>query len=117
MDFKIREEQKNDSITYKLGWSISITFRFSVGLQTPDDLSRSRLGFIEKMDEMDTQETDKNQAKNDKTKHKLEKIYKTKSFEAKSQKSKPEVNKINPGKVKVNLKNVKVNPNKAEAEK
>nr|GEW06149.1 copia protein [Tanacetum cinerariifolium] len=29
--------------------SISITFRFSVGLQTPDDLSRSRLGFIEKM--------------------------------------------------------------------
>nr|GEX37963.1 hypothetical protein [Tanacetum cinerariifolium] len=31
------------------GWSISITFQFSVGLQTPDDLSRSRLGFIEKM--------------------------------------------------------------------
>nr|GFA99371.1 hypothetical protein [Tanacetum cinerariifolium] len=31
------------------GWSISITFRFSVGLQTPDDLSRSRLRFIEKM--------------------------------------------------------------------
>nr|GEY71737.1 reverse transcriptase domain-containing protein [Tanacetum cinerariifolium] len=31
------------------GWSISISFRFSVGLQTPDDLSRSRLGFIEKM--------------------------------------------------------------------
>nr|GEX38373.1 reverse transcriptase domain-containing protein [Tanacetum cinerariifolium] len=35
------------------GWSISITFRFSVGLQTPDDLSRSRLGFIEKMAYMD----------------------------------------------------------------
>nr|GEV86495.1 hypothetical protein [Tanacetum cinerariifolium] len=32
-----------------IGWSISITFRFSVGLQTSDDLSRSRLGFIEKM--------------------------------------------------------------------
>nr|GEW41797.1 reverse transcriptase domain-containing protein [Tanacetum cinerariifolium] len=32
------------------GWSISITFWFSVGLQTPDDLSQSRLGFIEKMD-------------------------------------------------------------------
>nr|GEX82336.1 retrovirus-related Pol polyprotein from transposon 17.6 [Tanacetum cinerariifolium] len=32
------------------GWSISITFRFSVGLQTPDDLSRSRLGFNEKID-------------------------------------------------------------------
>nr|GEZ27271.1 hypothetical protein [Tanacetum cinerariifolium] len=32
------------------GWSILITFRFSVGLQTPDDLSRSRLGFIKKMD-------------------------------------------------------------------
>nr|GEX82674.1 hypothetical protein [Tanacetum cinerariifolium] len=31
------------------GWSILITFRFSVGFQTPDDLSRSRLGFIEKM--------------------------------------------------------------------
>nr|GEX04694.1 hypothetical protein [Tanacetum cinerariifolium] len=31
------------------GWSISITFRFSVGFQTPDDLSLSRLGFIEKM--------------------------------------------------------------------
>nr|GFA91434.1 hypothetical protein [Tanacetum cinerariifolium] len=31
------------------GWSISFTFRFSVGLQTPDDQSRSRLGFIEKM--------------------------------------------------------------------
>nr|GEU87750.1 reverse transcriptase domain-containing protein [Tanacetum cinerariifolium] len=31
------------------GWSISITFWFSMGLQTPDDLSRSRLGFIEKM--------------------------------------------------------------------
>nr|GEV05629.1 hypothetical protein [Tanacetum cinerariifolium] len=31
------------------GWSISITFRFFVGIQTPDDLSRSRLGFIEKM--------------------------------------------------------------------
>nr|GEV43912.1 reverse transcriptase domain-containing protein [Tanacetum cinerariifolium] len=31
------------------GWSIPITFQFSVGLQTPDDLSRSRLGFIEKM--------------------------------------------------------------------
>nr|GEZ04659.1 hypothetical protein [Tanacetum cinerariifolium] len=26
-----------------IGWSISITFQFSVGLQTPDDLSRSRL--------------------------------------------------------------------------
>nr|GEV12303.1 hypothetical protein [Tanacetum cinerariifolium] len=32
-----------------IGWNISITSRFSVGLQTPDDLSRSRLGFIEKM--------------------------------------------------------------------
>nr|GEW31921.1 reverse transcriptase domain-containing protein [Tanacetum cinerariifolium] len=31
------------------GWSISITFRFSVGLQTPDDLSQSWLGFIEKI--------------------------------------------------------------------
>nr|GFA04960.1 hypothetical protein [Tanacetum cinerariifolium] len=31
------------------GWSISITFWFSVGLQTPDDLSQSRLVFIEKI--------------------------------------------------------------------
>nr|GEY03360.1 reverse transcriptase domain-containing protein [Tanacetum cinerariifolium] len=35
------------------GWSISITFRFSVRLQTPDDLSRSRLGFIKKWAYMD----------------------------------------------------------------
>nr|GEV05474.1 hypothetical protein [Tanacetum cinerariifolium] len=39
------------------GWSISITFRFSVGLQTPDDLSRSRLGFIEKMGNKTRQKT------------------------------------------------------------
>nr|GEX28353.1 ribonuclease H-like domain, reverse transcriptase, RNA-dependent DNA polymerase [Tanacetum cinerariifolium] len=32
------------------GWSISITFRFSLGIQTSDDLSRSRLGLIAKMD-------------------------------------------------------------------
>nr|GFA14398.1 hypothetical protein [Tanacetum cinerariifolium] len=31
------------------GWSILIISRFSVGLQTPDDLSQSRLGFIEKI--------------------------------------------------------------------
>nr|GEX97180.1 hypothetical protein [Tanacetum cinerariifolium] len=31
------------------GKSILIKFRFSVGLQTPDDLSQSRLGLIEKM--------------------------------------------------------------------
>nr|GEW40373.1 hypothetical protein [Tanacetum cinerariifolium] len=41
------------------GWSISITFWFSVGLQTPDDLSRSRLGFIEKMGVKDKQEKNK----------------------------------------------------------
>nr|GEW64802.1 hypothetical protein [Tanacetum cinerariifolium] len=68
------------------GWSNSITFRFSVGLQTPDDLSRSRLGFIEKMDETDTQEKDKNKAENDKTKHEMEKIKKDKVI--RSQKSK-----------------------------
>nr|GEW94316.1 hypothetical protein [Tanacetum cinerariifolium] len=33
----------------RVGWSISITFRFSVRLQTPDDPSRSWLGFTEKM--------------------------------------------------------------------
>nr|GEV22701.1 hypothetical protein [Tanacetum cinerariifolium] len=43
-----REESKFKKFDFE-GWSISITFRFSVGLQTPDHLSRSRLGFIEKM--------------------------------------------------------------------
>nr|GEX28654.1 Gag-Pol polyprotein [Tanacetum cinerariifolium] len=43
--------------------------------------------------EIDTQETDKNQAKNDKTKHRVEKIEKDNSIEAGSQKSKPVVNK------------------------
>nr|GEW47431.1 hypothetical protein [Tanacetum cinerariifolium] len=38
-----------DMVVEIKGWSISITFQFSVGLQTPDDLSRSRLGFIKKM--------------------------------------------------------------------
>nr|GEU69786.1 hypothetical protein [Tanacetum cinerariifolium] len=37
------------SFSWESCWSISNTFRFSVGLQTPDDLSRSRLGFIEKI--------------------------------------------------------------------
>nr|GEW37490.1 hypothetical protein [Tanacetum cinerariifolium] len=31
------------SFSWESSWSISITFRFSVGLQTPDDLSQSRL--------------------------------------------------------------------------
>nr|GEW38544.1 reverse transcriptase domain-containing protein [Tanacetum cinerariifolium] len=57
--------------------------------------------------ETDTQEKDKNKAKNDKPSTKWKK---TKSFESESQKSKPEVNKVNPGKVKVK-------PSKAEAEK
>nr|GFA54274.1 hypothetical protein [Tanacetum cinerariifolium] len=48
------------------GWSISITFRFSVGLQTPDDLSRSRLGFIEKIGVKGKQEKDKIETKPDK---------------------------------------------------
>nr|GEW32534.1 hypothetical protein [Tanacetum cinerariifolium] len=38
------------SFNWESCWSISVTFRFSMGLQTPDDLSRSRLGFIKKMD-------------------------------------------------------------------
>nr|GEW47922.1 reverse transcriptase domain-containing protein [Tanacetum cinerariifolium] len=38
---------------FNVGWSISITFWFSVGLQTPDDLSRSQLGFIKKWAYMD----------------------------------------------------------------
>nr|GEX20651.1 integrase, catalytic region, zinc finger, CCHC-type, peptidase aspartic, catalytic [Tanacetum cinerariifolium] len=58
------------------------------------------------LNETDTQEKDKNKAKNDKTEHGMEKIKKkTKSFEAKSQKSKLEVNH---GKVKVK-------PDKAKA--
>nr|GFD27787.1 hypothetical protein [Tanacetum cinerariifolium] len=43
-----REESKFKKFDFE-GWSISITFRFSVRLQTPDDLSRSRLEFIEKI--------------------------------------------------------------------
>nr|GEV43173.1 hypothetical protein [Tanacetum cinerariifolium] len=40
---EIDQHSLNDELEYL------ITFRFSVGLQTPDDLSQSRLGFIEKM--------------------------------------------------------------------
>nr|GEY43177.1 hypothetical protein [Tanacetum cinerariifolium] len=41
-----REESKFKKFDFE-GWSISITFRLSVGLQTPNDLSRSQLGFID----------------------------------------------------------------------
>nr|GEV11874.1 hypothetical protein [Tanacetum cinerariifolium] len=54
------------------GWSISITFRFSVGLQTSDDLSRSRLGFIEKMGVKENQEKDKIGSKPDKNGKRVE---------------------------------------------
>nr|GEW63718.1 hypothetical protein [Tanacetum cinerariifolium] len=47
-------------------WSISITFQFSVRLQTSDDLSRSRLGFIEKMGVKGKQEKDKIRTKPEK---------------------------------------------------
>nr|GEU48996.1 reverse transcriptase domain-containing protein [Tanacetum cinerariifolium] len=102
---------------WESSWSISITFRFSVGLQTPDDLSRSRLGFIKKIGETDTQEKDKNNAKNDKTEHEMEKIEKDKVI--RSQKSKVNSGKVrvNPGNVKVNPGKVNVNSDKAEAEK
>nr|GEW78445.1 hypothetical protein [Tanacetum cinerariifolium] len=60
--------------------------------------------------ETDTQEKDKNKAKNDKTKHIMEKI-------RKDSHSKPKVKSQSPRSTKVNLKNVKVNPDKAEAEK
>nr|GEX54924.1 ribonuclease H-like domain-containing protein [Tanacetum cinerariifolium] len=40
---------ENEDTIFDPGWSISITFWFSVGFQTPDDLSGSRLGFIEKI--------------------------------------------------------------------
>nr|GEZ96928.1 reverse transcriptase domain-containing protein [Tanacetum cinerariifolium] len=100
-------KQANFDLTVA-GWSISITFRFSVGLQTPDDLSRSRLGFIEKIGETNTQEKDKNKAKNNKTKHKM-----TKPFEAEKSKVKSQ----SPRSTKVNPKKVKVNLDKAEAEK
>nr|GEU40600.1 reverse transcriptase domain-containing protein [Tanacetum cinerariifolium] len=53
--------------------------------------------------ETDTQEKDKNKAKNDKIEHKMEKIEKDKVIRSR--------------KVKVNLGDVKVNPDKAEAEK
>nr|GEY85915.1 hypothetical protein [Tanacetum cinerariifolium] len=61
--------------------------------------------------ETDTQEKDKNKAKNDKTEHKMEKIKKDKAVQSRKVKSQsPRSTKVNPGKVKVN-------PDKAEAEK
>nr|GEZ11515.1 reverse transcriptase domain-containing protein [Tanacetum cinerariifolium] len=68
--------------------------------------------------ETDTQEKDKNKAKNDKTKHKMETIEKDKAIRSRKVKSQsPRSTKVNPEKVKVNPGNVKVNPDKAEAEK
>nr|GEY68055.1 hypothetical protein [Tanacetum cinerariifolium] len=62
-------------------------------------------------DETDTQEKDKNKARNDKTEHKMEKIEKDKVIRSRKVKSQSlRSTKVNPGKVKVN-------PDKAEAEK
>nr|GEU69935.1 uncharacterized mitochondrial protein AtMg00810-like [Tanacetum cinerariifolium] len=61
--------------------------------------------------ETDTQEKDKNKAKNDKIKHKMEKIEKDKVIRSRKVKSQ------SPRSIKVNPWNVKVNPDKAEAEK
>nr|GEV11731.1 ribonuclease H-like domain-containing protein [Tanacetum cinerariifolium] len=61
--------------------------------------------------ETDTQEKDKNKAKNDKTKHEMKKIEKDKVIQS------PRSTKVNPGKVKVNPEKVKFKPGKAEAEK
>nr|GEX49672.1 hypothetical protein [Tanacetum cinerariifolium] len=134
------EEDNDDSRDILIRLSISITFRFSVGLQTPDDLSRSRLGFIEKIGSReigilsffgayfialreDTQHlsmgdfgngysrNEQKQGKNTtKPNTKWKRSEKTKSIEAESQKSKPVVNKSQ-------LLKVKVNPDKTEAEK
>nr|GEV15855.1 hypothetical protein [Tanacetum cinerariifolium] len=68
--------------------------------------------------ETDTQEQDKNKAKNDKTEHEMEKIEKDKVIRSRKVKSQsPKSIKVNPWNVKVNLGNVKVNPDKAKAEK
>nr|GEW78178.1 hypothetical protein [Tanacetum cinerariifolium] len=61
--------------------------------------------------EIDTQEKDKNKAKNDKTEHKMERIEKDKVIRSRKLKSQ------SPRSTKVNPRNVKVNPDKAEAEK
>nr|GFA06255.1 hypothetical protein CTI12_AA602910 [Tanacetum cinerariifolium] len=61
--------------------------------------------------ETDTQEKDKNKAKNDKTEHKMEKIEKDKAVRS------PRSIKVNPEKVKINPGKVKVNPDKAKEEK
>nr|GEX74820.1 hypothetical protein [Tanacetum cinerariifolium] len=58
--------KKINALHLSSGWSISITFRFSMGLETPDDLSRYRLGFIEKMGVKEKQEKDKIESKPDK---------------------------------------------------
>nr|GEY25455.1 zinc finger, CCHC-type [Tanacetum cinerariifolium] len=68
--------------------------------------------------EMDTQEKEKNKAKNDKTKHEMEKIKKDKVIRSQKVKSQsPRSTKVNPRKVKVNIEKVKVKPGKADAEK
>nr|GEW39034.1 hypothetical protein [Tanacetum cinerariifolium] len=59
----------------------------------------------------DTQEKDKNKAKNDKIEHKIEKIENDKVIRSRKVKSQ------SPRSTKVNPKNVKVNSDKAEAEK
>nr|GEV73941.1 hypothetical protein [Tanacetum cinerariifolium] len=68
--------------------------------------------------ETDTQEKDKNKAKNDKTEHKIEKMEKEKAIRSRKVKTQsPRSTKVNPEKVKVNHGKVKVNPDKAKAEK
>nr|GEV78244.1 hypothetical protein [Tanacetum cinerariifolium] len=61
--------------------------------------------------ETDTQEKDKNKAKNDKTEHKMEKIEKDKVIRSRKVKSQ------SPRSTEVNPEKVKVNPDKAKAEK
>nr|GEW50278.1 reverse transcriptase domain-containing protein [Tanacetum cinerariifolium] len=71
-------------------------------------LKQSRIPIVK---ETDTQEKDKNKAKNDKTEHKMEKIEKDKAIRSRK------VKRQSPRSTKVNPRNVKVNPDKAEAEK
>nr|GEY29666.1 putative reverse transcriptase domain-containing protein [Tanacetum cinerariifolium] len=78
-------------------------------------LKQSRIPLVK---EMDTQETDKNQATNDKTKHKMEKIEKDEVNRSRKTKVKSFGQQKSTLKVKVNPENVKVIPDKkTKAEK
>nr|GEU75726.1 retrovirus-related Pol polyprotein from transposon 17.6 [Tanacetum cinerariifolium] len=76
-------------------------------------LKQSRIPIVK---ETDTQEKDKNKAKNDKTEHRMEKIEKYKFIRSRKSKVKARGQQSQPQESKVNTRKVKVKPGKAEAE-